>query len=54
MKIHGNKTYIAVLAGILTVVGTYLGGDATIAESVQQILMLLGIAGVRHGIKTGA
>lgn len=49
---QGKKTYMVAAGFVLVAVGQWMTGDATVAESVNQILMGLGLAGVRHGVKT--
>lgn len=50
--INGKKTYTVVIAGLLTVAGLFLNGQIDVAEAVNQVLVLLGVAGIRHGIST--
>lgn len=51
---NGKKTYTVVIAGVLAVVSQFLGGDITVAEAVNQLLLLAGVAGIRHGVSTQA
>lgn len=48
---NGKKTYIAVLAGILGVVASYSSGNITLADAINQALVFLGVAGLRHGVE---
>lgn len=50
--LQGKKTYSLVVAGILAAIAGYLGGDLDVAQTVEAILIALGFATVRHGIKT--
>lgn len=49
----GSKTYTVVGAGLLMVVGAYFQGSIDVAEALNQVIILLGIGGIRHGMKTG-
>lgn len=49
---EGKKTYTVVIAGLLVIAGQFLGGEVAVSEAVNQALILLGIAGVRHGVAT--
>ena len=46
----GKKTYIAVVAGLLVVVGGFLQDQFTLAEAINQAVLLLGIGGLRAGV----
>lgn len=48
--LNGKKTYIAVGAAILSVVGQYFSGEVVLGQAVQDVLLLLGVAGLRHGV----
>lgn len=50
-KFEGKKTYTAVLAGLAIVAGTYFQGEIDIAAAVNQVVLLLGIGGLRHSVK---
>ena len=47
---NGNKTYIVVIGGLLAVAGAFMQGQVDVAEAVNQGLLLLGVAGLRHGM----
>jgi hypothetical protein len=49
---NGKKTYAVVVGGLLVVGGLFLQGQIDVSEAVNQALVLLGIAGVRHGVAT--
>ena len=46
----GKKTYIVVLGGLLVVVGGFLTGELSVAEAVNQGVLLLGVGGLRAGV----
>jgi len=50
MKIHGNKTYIAVIAGVLAAISAFLMQEISVIELVQMIVALIIPAFLRHGI----
>ena len=45
--LEGRKTYIAILAGLLVVVGGFLQGQFDLGEALNQAVLLLGIGGLR-------
>jgi hypothetical protein len=45
-----RKTYTVVLGGLAVVAGMFLQGQIDIAEAVNQVVLLLGIGGLRIGI----
>lgn len=52
--LSGKKTYIVVVGGIIAVVGGFLQGAIDITEAINQVLILLGIGGLRIGIGNNA
>ena len=54
MNLNGKKTY-AVTAGVIcAAIGAFLVGEMTLAEAITSALTGLGLATIRHGVKTGA
>lgn len=51
--LNGKKTYLVVLGIIAAAVGQWLTGDYTMQEAINQILVGLGIGGLRHGVAKG-
>lgn len=49
----GYKTYIAAVVAIVTAVGAYLAGDATLMDTAQLVFTAAIGAFVRAGVKTG-
>tara|TARA_R110000822_G_scaffold246126_4_gene374514 strand:+ start:1212 stop:1364 length:153 start_codon:yes stop_codon:yes gene_type:complete len=47
----GYKTYITAAVAVLTAIGAYLSGDASVAEAGQTVFTALLAVFVRHGIK---
>lgn len=47
MLLPGKKTYIVIAAGLLMVAGGFLQGQLDMAEAINQIVLLLGIGGLR-------
>jgi len=43
----GKKTYIAVVVGLVAVAGAFLQGQIDVADAVNQVVLLLGIGGLR-------
>jgi len=52
-NMNGYKTYTVVAGVILVAIGGFLSGDLSVQEAVNQILLGLGIAGLRHGVSKG-
>lgn len=48
--LSGYKTYIVVVAGLLTVLGSFASGDMTLQEAVVRALELFGLATLRAGV----
>lgn len=48
----GKKTYIVIIGGLLIVAGGFLTGDMDIAAVVNQVVLLLGLGGLRIAQKT--
>ena len=46
----GYKTYIVAAALVLTAVGSWVSGDMTLQEVVNQVLTGLGLAALRNGM----
>ena len=46
----GYKTYVTAAIAVLTAVGAYLVGDATIAETAQLVFTAILAATIRHGV----
>ena len=46
----GYKTYITATVAVITTIGTYLSGDATLAESIQIIVPAILAVTIRQGI----
>jgi len=51
---NGKKTYTVILAGLAIVAGSYFQGQIDVAQAINQVVVLLGIGTVRHGVSTGA
>lgn len=47
----GKKTYITAAVAVVTAVGAYLAGDASLAETANLIFTAVLAAFVRNGIK---
>lgn len=47
----GKKTYVTAAVAVVTAVGAYLVGDATLAETANLVFTALLAAFVRNGIK---
>jgi hypothetical protein len=45
--LEGKKTYIAILAGLAVVVGGFYQGQFDLGEAINQVVLLLGIGGLR-------
>ena len=52
--LKGKKTYSLVIAGILAAMAGYLSGEMTVAQTVEAVLIALGLATLRHGVSTEA
>lgn len=50
----GKKTYGVIVAGLLVVGGMFLQGQIDVAEAINQVILLLGVGGLRAGIGNGA
>ena len=50
----GKKTYIVAVLAVITAIGAYLTGDATIAETVQLAITAILGATIRSGVTTEA
>lgn len=50
----GYKTYITAGIGIITEVGMYLTGEATLAQAIPVVFTLLMGMFIRHGVTTEA
>ena len=48
--LNGKKTFIAAAGIILTALASFLGGDLTPIQLVQQIFAGLGLVGLRLGV----
>jgi hypothetical protein len=48
----GKKTYAIVVGGLAVVAGMFLQGQIDIAEAVNQVVLLLGVGGLRLGVAT--
>lgn len=46
----GKKTYIVAAVAVITALGAFLTGDATLAEALNQALLGAGLATLRIGI----
>ena len=51
MKIKGNKTYIVGAALILYAVGGAIAGKIDVNVAIAEILVALGMMGLRNGIR---
>ena len=49
--LSGYKTYIVAAVAIVTAVGAWLTGDATMAETIQLAITAILGATIRNGIK---
>lgn len=49
--LSGYKTYIVILAGLMAVFAAFVSGDVTLADAINQAVLLLGFGGLRSGIK---
>lgn len=47
----GKKTYITAVVAVVTAVGAYLAGDASLAETANLVFTAVLAAFVRNGIK---
>lgn len=52
--LSGYKTYITAVGIIVAAAVSFLSGQATMADSISQILTGLGLAALRNGVATGA
>ena len=52
--LSGYKTYITAFIAVVTAVGAYLGGDATLIDTAQLVFTALIGAFVRAGVKADA
>ena len=48
--LEGKKTYIVMVVGLVAVWGAFLQGALTVADAVNQSVILLGIGGLRAGV----
>ena len=48
--LNGKKTYIVVLGGLAVVVGGFLQGTMDMAQAINQVVLLLGVGGLRMGV----
>jgi hypothetical protein len=48
--LQGKKTYFTAAAAILTALGMYAGGEATVAQVAQMVITALLAAFLRNGI----
>lgn len=47
----GKKTYIVVVAGLVTIGLQFFVGDIDVNTLVNQVVLLLGLGGIRMGVK---
>lgn len=50
--LKGKKTYITGIVGVVTAVGAYLTGDATLMETVQLVFTMVAAVFIRKGVKS--
>ena len=53
-KLNGYKTYIVMVVGVAYVGSELWQHTIDVNSAVDQILVLLGLGAVRHGVSTGA
>ncbi len=46
----GKKTYVAVIVGLVAVAGAFYLGEINVVDAINQVIVLLGIGGVRLGV----
>jgi hypothetical protein len=47
----GKKTYVTAVVAVVTAIGAYLAGDATLADTANLVFTALLAAFIRNGVK---
>jgi hypothetical protein len=49
-KLAGYRTYIIAAVAVITAIGSFLAGDVTLADAIQNALLGAGLATLRAGV----